>query len=1170
MLRVGHALGVCLLSLSTVACGLQPLPCAPQRQLFATYDGLRDNLAHFLDLYGDFAQSRPKVVAEHVKTFQLHALAQDFLEVLEHFRLLTCLALCPEACVTAAEGAAPAFAKVQLVERLNNLQLDVELVTDDPSFEFKATSQQFLREVKQYAATLVATALHSGGAGIDWDEGLAMCVSNVLSRLMFPLMKVISFSAKQNESYTILHGVSLDSENPASLSTSYIMPAVHCRDALLSCESDGRGIGTAGELSFGMLESLASGARNTHLGLGPSNAVQGLCSPASSPYLLDADVWPRRWRQRSAGVARTPRILEMLEHIEGGVLDLSHIYLALRPIFGEGWAQNYSCEGADVDFDPTCCLDSRGWGGYVYSVNVHPPFRAELRVIGQSLGDEAQSRDSRYMDILRPFAGQDAIDIQSVEHLFYRIDFLWRQANEPSPDVFFLHPSVHNCHAVEYLFTGAPLRPKILVIPLNPLIPPPFEVMPRFETWWHILRPALRLSHLARSWVGHIESSQEFTIAGSQESFNATAGESTRRAGGTMPSSIMDEYLMPSFWLGQCSLATIEMVLKGMGRRKFKYSLHHIDGAYAVYVREDLQKALAEHGPEKAPPRPFDQWLRGWFCSPGSRFFSKLEATAGPEMVKLADPALPKKEKEAILCRFLDHQGIPVQRRNFDCAGVIGLGYADATDPSVALRSSCERPDLRGWGNEAVVFDSVQSSAGRCESRCTLLNCSYWTFDPTAMYGQKLCWVWVGGRPAEIKEERGWISGDVDCYLEMNSARLVAESSPQAPAAQPYVLINQSSGAEVAPVTEGLLQSREFFKQWAILQPREVPGMRFFIEGEHRGRCVRGFCECFPPYRGPLCEQLDPGIHDKDRDFTAALHYLTSDSAEDVEDITHSLARLWRQFNGRFDYPVVIFNDGLSEESRERIVRASDNRVWFAYVDDYLDIPEMILDDPSRRARLEEVKWSLGYRGMCRFRSGTIFLQPVLQNFEYAMTLDTDGYFPAEVAYDPISAMHAGSHVYTWSHLLPDLPGAVRHFWDHSLMYMRMKGIDPRGTEILKQFVREEDIQWNYQLYMNDIEIVQLEWFRSEPYQDYFRYLDSMGGFWLYRWGDHAVRTIAIGMWLPQAKVYEMDIPYGHQNFCRCSGAHPYLECVREGDVGGKPANWWTCANRSTTVYNSL
>merc|ERR1712085_88341 len=126
-------------------------------------------------------------------------------------------------------------------------------------------------------------------------------------------------------------------------------------------------------------------------------------------------------------------------------------------------------------------------------------------------------------------------------------------------------------------------------------------------------------------------------------------------------------------------------------------------------------------------------------------------------------------------------------------------------------------------------------------------------------------------------------------------------------------------------------------------------------------------------------------------------------------------------------------------------------------------------------------------------------MQPVLKSFDYAMTLDTDGYFPARLRSDPIAEMHDGDYVYTWSHILPDRPAAVRHFWDYSLMYMKMKGIEPRSTPILQQFVREDDLQWNYNLYMNDIEIVKLSWFQADPYQDYFRYLDSVGGFWLYR-----------------------------------------------------------------------
>ena len=48
-----------------------------------------------------------------------------------------------------------------------------------------------------------------------------------------------------------------------------------------------------------------------------------------------------------------------------------------------------------------------------------------------------------------------------------------------------------------------------------------------------------------------------------------------------------------------------------------------------------------------------------------------------------------------------------------------------------------------------------------------------------------------------------------------------------------------------------------------------------------------------------------------------------------------------------------------------------------------------------------------------------------------------------------------------------------------------------------------------------------------------------------------------------QDKVFEMDVPYGHQNYCRCSGAHPHLSCVREEDVGGVPGKWWICAGQA-------
>lgn len=234
------------------------------------------------------------------------------------------------------------------------------------------------------------------------------------------------------------------------------------------------------------------------------------------------------------------------------------------------------------------------------------------------------------------------------------------------------------------------------------------------------------------------------------------------------------------------------------------------------------------------------------------------------------------------------------------------------------------------------------------------------------------------------------------------------------------------------------------------------------------------------------------------------------------------------------------------------------------------------------------MKWSIGYRGMCKFRSGTMFFQPVMEFYEYAMTLDTDGYFPQDLDNDPIERMWRGNYTYTWSHLLPDQPGAVRHFWSWSLMYyflsspsesdrkkavacyaslvrvavllcvlyrfFQMKQIDWRSRPLLQDFIRPEDLEWNYNLYMNDIEINKLSFFRSDRYQEYFRYLDSFNGFFLYRWGDHALRTIAVGMYLEPQDVMQMKIPYGHQGYCQCLSAD--FKCYTEERYYGEMGNF--------------
>lgn len=84
---------------------------------------------------------------------------------------------------------------------------------------------------------------------------------------------------------------------------------------------------------------------------------------------------------------------------------------------------------------------------------------------------------------------------------------------------------------------------------------------------------------------------------------------------------------------------------------------------------------------------------------------------------------------------------------------------------------------------------------------------------------------------------------------------------------------------------------------------------------------------------------------------------------------------------------MVVFHEGLTAEARRRLVDASENRLWFALVPRFKEIPEEWREASVQRAS----EFSVGYRAMTwgawrpmafllvrRWRSGPLFLEPAL------------------------------------------------------------------------------------------------------------------------------------------------------------------------------------------------
>jgi len=327
----------------------------------------------------------------------------------------------------------------------------------------------------------------------------------------------------------------------------------------------------------------------------------------------------------------------------------------------------------------------------------------------------------------------------------------------------------------------------------------------------------------------------------------------------------------------------------------------------------------------------------------------------------------------------------------------------------------------------------------------------------------------------------------------------------------------------------------------------EVPTQRYFIErhssgSEHqRGQCREGICECFPPFRGSLCEQEDPAS--VPQSLKAVIHYMTAETEQDMQDIEHSLTTLWTRFNKKHDYPVVVFHEGLSGPARTRIAFASENRVWMVLVPRFKKVPLEWEDEASRTAQ----DFSVGYRAMIRWRSGPLFLESALSRFDYAMTLDTDSYFPADVRADPFRMVHDSGLIAAFPHLGRESASVVVNFMHYFLLFCNLLGLHPRRTRMLQSLI-ESNFKWYQQCMMLDIEILRLDWFRDERYQNMFRYMDSTGGFWLHRWGNNPFRTFAVALLLEDSHVRSMELPYAHQDYCSCGPGAPL--CVKDPHSG--------------------
>lgn len=282
----------------------------------------------------------------------------------------------------------------------------------------------------------------------------------------------------------------------------------------------------------------------------------------------------------------------------------------------------------------------------------------------------------------------------------------------------------------------------------------------------------------------------------------------------------------------------------------------------------------------------------------------------------------------------------------------------------------------------------------------------------------------------------------------------------------------------------------------------------------------------------------------------AAVIYLTRQ--QDLWEFIPSLKLLCKNFTGKYKYPIIVFHDDLTPSIISMILLEMNRSLGYIpnikFERMELEVPDWISRDPSKYVHPEGhpislQHFSMGYRSMCRFFAGAIVHHPALKDYKYYMRMDSDSYLLSPIQVDPFEYMaregfhytdcaavsHAVDQTNQWRYAGKEISWAIEGLWDATKEFIAAN----------TDRISDPPNDYHGELYNSNMVIVDMDFFRSKNYQDFFNHLDRTGNVFYRRWGDHSIQWLGIRLFLDPSKVlWGMDV----MKFCYQHG----------GEVNGK------------------
>lgn len=262
---------------------------------------------------------------------------------------------------------------------------------------------------------------------------------------------------------------------------------------------------------------------------------------------------------------------------------------------------------------------------------------------------------------------------------------------------------------------------------------------------------------------------------------------------------------------------------------------------------------------------------------------------------------------------------------------------------------------------------------------------------------------------------------------------------------------------------------------------------------------------------------------------------------------------LERTWNHKFNYPWTFFNDEpFSDEFKEKTQAETQaeckyGNTWELYShtkrltcsaelipQEHWEVPSWINHDlfleSAKILEENDVQYGsmMSYHQMCRWNSGLFYHHPALKDMQYYWRVEPNVHFFCDVDYDVFAFMQDNNKTYGFTINLYDAPATLPTLWPETIKFLAEHQEYIHSNNAMAWLTdSSRRPEHNHKAhgystchFWSNFEVADLNFWRSQAYEDYFQHLDRAGGFFYERWGDAPVHSIAVGLFEDASKVH--------------------------------------------------